>query len=465
MNTIKISYKVSFMLTIVILLIFMVNSFFLMSSLYNDLIDKEIEDLVNRVHGHREALEYDYNKRTVNQALISEYYSANLLIFTDDKKNIIASSAEISAEINDLKNDFINLSWADSIWLPIKDHTEKYLLTNNYLVIATPVLLKSGSVAYIYMLTEVSQLQATANNLQMQFIIVGFISALIFAIAIFFMVSLIARPVSQMSQATKEMSLGNYNVLLDYDGNDELGELSSSIQVLSNKLQRLNRDRNKFLASIAHELRTPLSYLKGYANILLTKEVTEKEREKYLAIINEEASRVTALVDNLFDLAQLEEHHLIIEPQKVKLRELIEQTTKTLEPALQEKKANIILEMEQDIVANIDPIRFGQVVFNLLDNAIKYGHDRQAIKISVSEGQDKIKIDITNSSDPISQMELNQLWDKFYRIEKSRSRVYGGSGLGLAIAKEIVEMHGGRIQMNYADGQLIVSIELTNDMS
>jgi len=460
---IKISYKLTILFVIFVLLIGSMNFFFLYSSLYSQRIDEEIMQLVNRTEGHRIAVEKNFNIRTINQALSIESYTDSLMFFTDQNQIILAASDATEEVVNIIKEEIISINWMSPEWMTIEEKDAKYRITNDYVVVGSPISINSKRLGFVFMLLEIDDIQQTADQIRNQFIWVSTLSVILFTITIFILSKLIVLPLTHMSQATKKLSQGNFNVLLNYNKDDELGELSNSIQILSNNLQRMHKERNEFLASIAHELRTPLTYIKGYADISRRKDISENERTKYLNIIQEEAERLSLLVQNLFELAQIEKHQLLIEKQPCNLRKLSQQTLDALELSFKQNDIQVSFEMEDDIIIDVDPLRFSQVLYNLLDNAKKYTLPHHEVLFKIEDAYEHIRIVIKNQSDGIPEKDLPYIWDRFYRVEKSRSRSSGGSGLGLTIAKEIVEMHGGTIEISQDRQSVSVIIKLKKE--
>jgi len=419
--------------------------------------------LVNRTEGHRIAVQKDFNIRTINQALSIESYTDSLMFFTDQNQIILAASDATKDVVDIIKEEIINIDWMSSEWIAIEDKYEKYRITKDYVVVGSPISINNKHLGFVFMLLEIYDIQQTADQIRNQFIWVSTLSLIIFTITIFILSKLIVIPLTHMSKATKKLSQGNFNVLLSYNKDDELGELSNSIQILSNNLQRMHKERNEFLASIAHELRTPLTYLKGYADISRREDIPEEDRTKYLQIIQEEAERLSLLVQNLFELAQIDKHQLLIEKQRCSLRKLALQTLDALELSFKQKDIQVSFEMEDDIFIDVDPLRFSQVLYNLLDNAKKYTLPYREVLFKIEDADEHVIIVIKNQSEGIPESELPHIWDRFYRVEKSRSRTSGGSGLGLTIAKEIIEMHGGTIEIIQDKHSVSVIIKLKKE--
>jgi signal transduction histidine kinase len=275
-------------------------------------------------------------------------------------------------------------------------------------------------------------------------------SVLIF---IFFLSKALTNPLITMKEATKKLSKGDFTVTLPKPSNDELGELSQSIQTLSNDLNYLKQERNEFLASISHELRTPLTYINGYADIARRPNLDEKDRVQYLEIIREESQRVSSLLKELFELAKLDQNSFSINKEKVNLCNYIHSIYERVLPAFKNKGIQLILNCPDNIFINLDPIRFEQVLINLLDNCLKYSKESSTTSVRVIEENGIIQITIQDQGVGIPVEDLPHIFDRLYRVDKSRSRATGGFGLGLAIVKQLVEAHGGEITVESQVGK------------
>src|SRR5699024_614535 len=228
---------------------------------------------------------------------------------------------------------------------------------------------------------------------------------------------------------------------------DELGELANSITKLSNDLEEMKRARNEFLASIAHELRTPLTYIKGYADIVSRQDISPQEAKEYIKIIREETEQLTVLIKNLFDLAKMDQNSFVIGQKRVILYDLIQTVIDLVTPVFAEEQLTLSVKCSKELIAFVDPDRLQQVLINILDNAKKHSQRGDHVKLEVTEDKFNTLITISDEGEGIPEEDLPYIFDRLYRVEKSRSRESGGTGLGLSIAREIVAAHGGYIRI------------------
>lgn len=320
----------------------------------------------------------------------------------------------------------------------------------SYISTVSPIRIDGKIKGYVYMFQNTDSIQNMIDRLKHHFLVVGILSVFLTIMTIAFLSRVITIPLIRMKQATEKLSKGDFSVRLQVKGEDELAQLGKAIQTLAKDLEYLKKERNEFLASISHELRTPLTYVKGYADIARRPTIEEEERAKYLSIIYEEAEHMQKLVKDLFELAKMDQHSFQIQKEPTPLCLFLKKIYEKMYPAFQTKNMSLVYHCDENITVHIDQQRFEQVMMNLLDNALKYSHQGSTVSIDVRMEKKNVMIMISDEGIGIPEADLPYVFERFYRVDKSRSRTSGGTGLGLAIVKEIVEAHGGSI---YATSQ------------
>jgi two-component system phosphate regulon sensor histidine kinase PhoR len=237
------------------------------------------------------------------------------------------------------------------------------------------------------------------------------------------------------------------------------GGTSTGILVVLNdvtQLRQLENMRRDFAANVSHEIKTPLTAIKGFVETLHHNTVdSPEESQRFLDIITKHVDRLTAIIDDLMKLSRIEQQdekqEIILKTEPIK--RVIQRAIQTCQEKTKAKKINIDLECEEDISAKIDATMIEQAVFNLLDNAINYSHEQSVVKVSAYEKDKEIIINVQDHGIGISKEHLSRLFERFYRVDKARSRSLGGTGLGLAIVKHIAQAHGGRVSVESTPGQ------------
>ena len=262
----------------------------------------------------------------------------------------------------------------------------------------------------------------------------------------------ITRPIRELTKATHKMTDGKLGQQVPVRSRDEIGELASSFNKMNDELARSFNLRKQMTADIAHELRTPLSLIIGHAEGVHDG-VLQPSHENF-EIIREEAERLEKLVNDLRTLSLADAGELSVEFQRVDINELLGDVKSHYMTLFNQKRITLDLEPASDILqADLDPIRFSQVLTNILDNALRYTPEEGRVVMAVRQVENQIEITIQDNGEGVSPEEAAHLFDRFYRADPSRTREEGGSGLGLAIAKSIIEMHKGLIWVESEKGK------------
>ncbi len=220
-------------------------------------------------------------------------------------------------------------------------------------------------------------------------------------------------------------------------------------------LRRLEKIRQDFVANVSHELRTPISSIKGYAETLLEGALDDKENAKdFLKIIYSDSDRLARLVDDLLDLSKIESGKLKMALRPCKIKPLIERVILRMDKQAKDKSISIKVDVPKEIpLVYADEARIAQVLLNLIDNAIKYNHHAGTVTISAKDKDKFVQVDISDTGVGIPEKDLPRLFERFYRVDKARSRELGGTGLGLSIVKHIVQVHNGEVSVQSILGQ------------
>lgn len=249
---------------------------------------------------------------------------------------------------------------------------------------------------------------------------------------------------------------------------DELSDLEKKLNYLkresltNEKLARENEPKkDELIVYLAHDIKTPLTSMIGYLSILNEMDdMPKKQQEKYIKIALDKSYRLEELINELFDVARFNSEKIILEKEKLNLNLMLAQIIDDFYPTLSELNKKIELNNEQQIMLVADPDKLGRVFNNLIKNAINYSAENSNIRINVRKNEYNIIVDIINEGRQITKEKLDQIFEKFYRLDSSRISKTGGSGLGLAIAKDIVQLHGGQIKAISSEKETLFRVEL-----
>ncbi|WP_281862867.1 sensor histidine kinase [Planomicrobium okeanokoites] len=452
----KLALKIGLLFFVFIIIIESVLFLTLYVTFVNERVDEVMTNLLARGNTHSEVLAGSFEPATLDHVALMESASDFIVIITDADGNELIHSDSIEPEMQEVleHTDFGEVPQEGQI-------VEERWNEKEFIATDSPITVAGEHQGHVFMFAETSHIKQMVSHLRNQFLVVGLIAIGLTVVTIFLLSRLITLPLIRMKKATEQLSNGNNEVKLNIDRNDELGELANAITTLSNDLDRLKNARNEFLASISHELRTPLTYIKGYADIASRPAASEEEKREYISIIREETAHLTELIRQLFELAQMDHNQFSIRKEEFSLEVLFQSVVALVRPAFDEKRISVSIHCEREIVASIDPERFQQVLLNVLDNARKHSLEGTQVTLRGTQDEKTITINISDQGEGIPEQDLPFVFERLYRVDKSRSRQYGGSGLGLAIAKEIVEAHDGHITLRSEHGKgTTVQIEL-----
>ncbi|KGX91473.1 sensor histidine kinase [Pontibacillus marinus] len=455
----KLSFKLGMFIFIFMIIVEAILFFFLYKSLADNRIEEVMDNLLSRGNSHRDVLEKRFDESTLNHVALMESEAKTIVVITDYEKSVLAKSEPVNESLDSMIHS--NISEITHKGLILHDEWKE----NKYVATVSPIRIDGNVEGFVYMFANTAIIKGVIKELSNQFMLAGIITLFLTVFAIFILSHFITRPLVRMKLATEELMKGNMKVSLGYKRSDELGQLSNSIVILAGDLERLKEERKEFLASISHELRTPITYIKGYANIASREKISDQEREKYLRILKEESEHLTLLIKNLFELAKMDQNQFVIYKENVYICEIIQKVKEKMTPIFKDKQISFELKCEPDLQVAVDSERFHQVLINLIDNAINHSGELSKVRLHVEQSKPGlITISISDDGNGIPKEELPFIFERLYRVDKSRSRSLGGSGLGLSIVKEIIEKHGGQVhaESNLEKGTTI-SIELQED--
>ncbi|MBT2583199.1 HAMP domain-containing sensor histidine kinase [Planococcus sp. ISL-109] len=318
----------------------------------------------------------------------------------------------------------------------------------NFYYFVEPIFDNGAFEGGVMIFSSIDELHNKMHNVR-DWMIWAIVATILIAIGYtFFIVWYLSRPLVKMEKATREIAKGNLNTHVEVNSRDELGSLGSAINDLSVELNNYRKTRSEFLANISHELRTPTSYLSGYAKLIKEgKYETPQELGRYASIIDGEASRLAKLIQELFDLSKMEEGEYALQVQEVDIEDFVQTLQAKVNLKATEKGLVVNVEFDgNDKAVLTDGMKLEQILLNLLENAINYT-EQGSVGLYVRMKEQNIEFIIEDTGAGIPENDQSLIFDRFYRLDKSRSRATGGTGLGLAIAAELAKQISGTIQM------------------
>lgn len=382
-------------------------------------------------------------------AIIAEYLESDiwllgsngtLLINTNSKSNPSSMSVISGFNSGDLGNKKYQIgNYYDYFDYDVLSVT--YIITQNY---------KPNYLVIHYPMDKIY----TASNqmLNIVYISFGILYLCSFIIFLLFLWQYYV-PVSKIALAAKEYSDGNFEHKLSIRSSDELGYLGASITYMAQELNTLEDYQKKFVANISHDFRSPLTSIKGYIEAIVDGTIPPENQEKYLKTILYETDRLTKLTQSLLMLNNIDSKKNKLEITDFDINQIIKQTAETFEGTCKKKKITIDLLLADKILyVSADMGKIQQVLYNLIDNAIKFSHDNSVITIETTTKYEKVFLSVKDTGIGIPKDSLKKIFERFYKTDLSRGKDKKGTGLGLSIVKEIVQSHNENINVISTEG-------------
>ena len=427
------------------------------------IIDESTEESV--INNSLKSIILDYsNKYNITIALVDSFTN----------KAIYSSAREGDGLISRIQDGFIGNQNQDILYS-----------NNNYTIILHKTMQNTSFIegfgycsdnqTMVIMSTPVASLKESvsiSNRFLIYMAIIGFIITVILT---FIIAKMITYPILELAEIANKM--GKLDFTAKYIGNrsDEIQTLGQNMNYMSDRLKKaidelqeanellkedikrkeaIDEMRKDFIANVSHELKTPIALIQGYAEGLNEGLCEDEESRKYYTeVILDESEKMNKMVKQLLTLSSLESGNSILHKENFNLTSLIESVLGSISILIGEKNVNIEFDSDKEIFLNADEFKIEEVVTNYISNSIHHVSDSGEIKINVSDDGENITFSVYNTGNPIPEKDLNNIWEKFFKVDKAHSRAYGGSGIGLSIVKAIVEAHNGTVAVrNILDG-------------
>lgn len=323
------------------------------------------------------------------------------------------------------------------------------------IVAAEPVIVNDNVVAIVFAATPVS---IGASNFLYStfkiFLLASALALLVGAVAIFFFTNNLLRPLKDMSKATKSYAKGDFSYRVRVRGGGELESLLREFNKMASSLALLESSRRSFVANVSHELKTPMTTISGFIDGILDGTIPEKKQTHYLEIVSKETKRLSRLVVSMLNLSKIEEGELKLKPKAFNISNDIINVIISFEQQIEQKNIEIDgLDKLETIIVNADEDMIHQVIYNLVDNAVKFTENGRISAFAKKNSDNSVTVTILNTGTGISSEELSKIFERFYKVDKSRSYDTKSAGLGLYIVKTIVEMHGGSVNADSVENE------------
>ncbi len=381
---------------------------------------------------------------------LDTYLDATLWIINPSGRLILDSSAPLDVENEIMVENFDPTVTAGSYYtIGNFFHT----FDEDMLSVFAPITSDFKVKGYVVIHSSISGIMEEANNLLTISYIMLIILFLLSLIILIFFTEIVYIPLRKITEATEQYASGNMHYEFTVESEDEMGYLAATLSYMASEIARSEDDQKKFVANVSHDFRSPLTSIKGYLEAMIDGTIPPEMHEKYLTILLNETERLRKLTNSLLTLNNLNTKGIMLNKTDFDINQTIRGVAASFEGTCRAKTIAIELVLTGDemyVVADIDKIQ--QVLYNLLDNAIKFSHHDSVIKIETNEKHNKVFISVKDSGIGIPKDDLKLIWDRFYKSDLSRGKDKKGTGLGLSITKEIIRSHGENINVISTEG-------------
>ena len=319
---------------------------------------------------------------------------------------------------------------------------------------ATAVHSGTKTVGYVVASAPASALRGLIKTVIKLYLLAAVVPIIVMFFALYAMTYRLTKPMKQMSEAARAMAQGDFSRRIPVTSDDEIGQLAASFNQMTNALVQLEGMRRSFVANVSHELKTPMTTIGGFIDGIIDGTIPPERRDHYLGIVSGEVKRLSRLVQTMLDLSKLESGEFALKPEEFNFRELLLNIVLSQEQRIENKNITVEgLESTQDIEINADKDLIHQAIYNLVDNAVKFTEPGGTMSFSLTAQQHYMTFSVTNTGTGIPRESLPLVFERFYKVDKSRSANKNGTGLGLYIVKTIIKNHGGNIVVSSRENE------------
>jgi len=307
-------------------------------------------------------------------------------------------------------------------------------------------------IAYVFVTTSIENVHALLNEVRNIFMVLSIIVFTLTAILCYFIVRKMTKPLKQIAIASRDFAHGNFSTRVHSHSSDEIGELTVAFNNMADSLEKSEELKRSFIGNVSHELRSPMTSINGFVDGILDGTIPPERSEHYLRIVSDEVRRLSRLVSRMLDITVLQGTDITEQSTTFDFCELLKRVALSFEQRVTEAKITINVDIPAysvNVFANEDAIY--QVVYILIDNAVKFSQESSSIAITLTDKGGKLTFSIKNRGETIPEDQLKFIFDRFHKIDKSRSKDKKGLGLGLYIAKTIINQHHGKIMVTSKD--------------
>ena len=395
---------------------------------------------------------------------LSVYLDSTIRIINPSGRLVLESNTPINVEEEVIIQGFDPTSTGNSYYM-VNDFFGSF--SSDTLSVFAPITSSYMVKGYVVIHYSIEKIQQSCNSLLNISYITLVILFLLSLIILIFFTEIVYVPLRKITYATEQYASGNMHYEFQVESDDEIGYLAACLNYMASEIAGAEDDQKKFVANVSHDFRSPLTSIRGYLEAMLDGTIPREMHEKYIQIVLNETERLTKLTNSLLTLNNLNTKGMLLDRTDFNINETIRRTAASFEGICRKKTIAIELILtgdEMHVNADVDKIQ--QVLYNLIDNAIKFSHNDSVIRVETSLKKNKLFVSIKDTGIGIPKNDLKMIWDRFYKSDLSRGKDKKGTGLGLSIVKEIINCHGENINVISTEGvgsEFIFSLSLSAD--
>ncbi|MBR2152004.1 MAG: HAMP domain-containing histidine kinase [Clostridia bacterium] len=405
------------------------------------------------------SVSYFQYKSLINFALNS---TGGDIFITDVNGNVLISSGKTVSEGTIVPHNFATEALKGEMTI---SSNMKGFFPQKRLIVSVPVVMPTGkTVAVVYNTSSYDEMIIIIKDITALFLWASILVVVFLLFAAYLMTNRLVRPIKEMAEASHCISKGDFSKVITVDRDDEIGELAMEFNHMIQSLAAGEQMNRSFVANVSHELKTPMTSIGGFIDGILDGTISADEQDKYLKIVSAEVKRLSRIVVSMLNLAKIESGEIELNPERVNLSEMIINIALGFEHQINEKNIDI-RGFDSLPVTNVyaDSDLIYQVFYNLCENAIKYTPEGGYVEFGGFERDNMTTFYIRNSGKGIPEEELPHIFDRFYKVDKSRGTDRTGTGLGLYLVKTLVSLHRGTITVKSVEGQYCEFIVTLSD--
>ena len=313
---------------------------------------------------------------------------------------------------------------------------------------AAPMVSVEGPIGAVLLSTPVDELRQAILAVEAQLMTVFIAVAAAALIAAFVFAISLTAPIKAMTSAIRRMGKGDLTARVKVHASGELKELADSYNAMAEKIENFDQSRSQFVQNASHELKTPLATMKLLLeNLIYQPDMPSELRAEFMQDMNHEIDRLSGIITDLLTLTKMDSEETAIKHEKFDFTELCIGAVHALQPAAEKNRLTLTMDVAKDVTLQGDESKLGQVIYNLIDNAIKYTPEGGSVHVTMKADGRNAVFAVKDTGVGIPEEDAKHIFDRFYRVDKARSRATGGTGLGLSIVQSIVHTHGGDIEV------------------